>query len=872
MTIAAATQLHRTGLYDLLGKPVPLLGVTVQAEVIAGHARATVRQRYRNDEAGPVEAIYVFPLPTRAVLTGFTMTVAGRRLTGEVHEREEAFARYDEAIATGHGAALLEQERANVFTATVGNLLPGEETVIEIEYLEPVQAEEGGVRWSVPALVAPRYVPGAATGDRSAHGVAEPTDRVPDADRISPPIAAVRYGLALELVFDLGCELDIDSPSHDVVVERLGTRTRVSFARAEVPLDRDVVVTAVPRAEMARTAPIAAVLAHRGGAGKGHFALSVVPDLRAGLQKRELRGDVVFVLDRSGSMGGASIEQARLALRLCLRQLREGDRFGILAFDDRIEAFASELVPFTQKTLTRADAWLERVSPRGGTELLAPLLRAVALAPGGIIVVLTDGQVANEDEIERAVAERAGGSRFYSFGIGTNVSDALLVALAERTGGAVEMIHPGERIDDKVVAQFARALAPRVTDLRITFHGVEVAELAPAEPRELVDGEPFTLFGVYETAGQGTVQLRGTCDREAFFLELPVCLPERDDSRPGLPRLWARERIRELERSVLDGRRARTTRERIIKLSREYGVASRYTSFVVVEERSGDRRTSKQPAARIVPVHAPAGWDLFDAGARSRFAPASLPAPMGLAAPAGVPMSLAAPAGVPMSLAAPAGDVSDLVAHQTGFPPGDMLDPHSGLERGAAAPGGKGKSAPSSLARRALSALGRAGRGTGAMSALDGAAAPAPGRPAARESADFDHAAPSGPPDQADEVRSLLAEQAASGLWEVRGKEAVRATTDALLVLLRAGVTAAHRVYGAQLRKAIDALLAAIDGDQGLEPRLVELALAVAWLATSGKRSRRVIEDRGRDRAALGAVLGDETAVWRHVERLAATS
>jgi Ca-activated chloride channel family protein len=158
------------------------------------------------------------------------------------------------------------------------------------------------------------------------------------------------------------------------------------------------------------------------------------------------------------------------------------------------------------------------------------------------------------------------------------------------------------------------------------------------------------------------------------------------------------------------------------------------------------------------------------------------------------------------------------------------------------------------------------------MSALDGAAAPAPGRPAARESADFDHAAPSGPPDQADEVRSLLAEQAASGLWEVRGKEAVRATTDALLVLLRAGVTAAHRVYGAQLRKAIDALLAAIDGDQGLEPRLVELALAVAWLATSGKRSRRVIEDRGRDRAALGAVLGDETAVWRHVERLAATS
>ena len=131
---------------------VPLLGVEVRAEVMAGHSRAVVRQRYRNDEVRPVEAVYTFPLPTRGAVTGFAMTVNGRSLVGEVQEREEAFRQYDDALSAGHGGALLEQERPNVFTANVGNLLPGEETVIEIEYTEPLSAEEGAVRWSLPTL------------------------------------------------------------------------------------------------------------------------------------------------------------------------------------------------------------------------------------------------------------------------------------------------------------------------------------------------------------------------------------------------------------------------------------------------------------------------------------------------------------------------------------------------------------------------------------------------------------------------------------------------------------------------------------------------------------------------------------------------
>ncbi|HZI13554.1 MAG TPA: VIT domain-containing protein, partial [Myxococcus sp.] len=222
---------EQAGLFTSEGARVPLQGVEVTGELLGGHARVRVRQRYRNDERRPVEAVYTFPLPSDGTLSAFSMTCAGRRVEGVVKEREEAFRTYDDAVTAGHGAALLDQERPNVFTAQVGNLLPGEETVVEVEFLQAVTAEEGSLRWMLPTLVAPRYIPGAPTGDRTAHGHAEPTARVPDADRITPPIGQVHYGLRMDLLVDLGREVVVESPSHAITVNReTGTRQRVAFS------------------------------------------------------------------------------------------------------------------------------------------------------------------------------------------------------------------------------------------------------------------------------------------------------------------------------------------------------------------------------------------------------------------------------------------------------------------------------------------------------------------------------------------------------------------------------------------------------------------------------------------------------------------
>src|SRR5918996_1168035 len=333
----------RSGLYTKSGLAVPLQGVEV-------------------------EAVYTFPLPSDGTLSGFAMMCAGRRLQGVVKSREEAFREYDEAVSQGHGAALVDQERANVFTAQVGNLLPNEETVIEVEYVQKLRADEGLLRWSIPTLVAPRYIPGTPRGNRTAHGEADPTDRVPDADRITPPGGEVVYGLKLEAVFDLGAGVRVESPSHAIstVVED-GGRIRVSFSSREVALDREVVLTA----RNVERGPFTTVSAHKAD-GPGTFAITVVPDLFEG--KAVEPQEVMFLIDTSGSMAGASITEARSALRLCLRHLREGDRFNIISFNSAFEVFSPEPVPFTQRTLEQADRWAGALTADGGTELLAPLV------------------------------------------------------------------------------------------------------------------------------------------------------------------------------------------------------------------------------------------------------------------------------------------------------------------------------------------------------------------------------------------------------------------------------------------------------------------------------------------------------------------
>ncbi|MFO0603271.1 MAG: VIT domain-containing protein [Polyangiales bacterium] len=827
------------GLATTDGRSIPLRGVEVEGEVLGAHARVRVRQRYRNEGAAPVEAVYTFPLPADATVSAFAMTCAGRTAEAVVKEREAAFRAYDDAVVAGHGAALLDQERPNVFTASVGNLLPDEETLIEVEYLQRVQADEGALRWMIPTLVAPRYVPGSPAGDRTAHGEHPPTDRVPDADRITPPrVAEVPYGLRLDLTFDLGREVRVESPSHPIATEREGGRVRVRFHQGEVALDRDVVLTA--RGVDEGAAPTASIVAHREKGKDGYLALGFVPDLWSLGAEAARRTAVTFLIDVSGSMEGDSIREARAALKLCLRHLRAGDSFNVIAFSSGHRAFAKTPREFSQQALDAADLWVNGLRADGGTELLAPLVEAVRGAPDGVVVLLTDGQVGNEAEILRATlqARGAGGARVCSFGIGTNVSDALLRDLARETGGAVEFIHPGERIDEKVVAQFSRAVAPRIRDVKVRFEGVDVGEAAPARAPDVVDGTPWSIFARYAAGASGHAELTGTYDGRPFTLRLPLDLPD-EVSRPAVAKLWAAERIRDLDDVRVEGRRADAMKQRIVELSVEHGVASKYTSFVVVERRTGERRASGMPETAVVPVGLPAGWAMFDQpeGGRAR-------GPMKKKAARPKPGAVGGVSYGAMPAPAPMGGkgVGSKVAPSRAAPPeGSLLDDILG-EAGVAPDADGYDTVKKGVAHLVAEMRGPSGASHPALSRARAAkAAPPP----AMDFMEMEQERASPSPargEGGDDLGSLFARQLASGLWDdaslgpASDARAQRATLAVLRRLLTEGVDTSHPLHGAPLRKALEALAGAT-----LDASVAEPLLALAWLLATGARTRAAV-------------------------------
>jgi Ca-activated chloride channel family protein len=518
-----------------------------------------------------------------------------------------------------------------------------------------------------------------------------------------------------------------------------------------------------------------------------------------------------------------------------------------------------------------------------------------------VVVLLTDGQVGNEAEILNAVLGARKTARIYSFGIGTNVSDVLLKDMARQTGGAVEFIHPGERIDDKVVAQFSRALAPRVTGIEVRFEGVEASELAPAEPPQLVDGTPWSLFGRYTSPGTGKLVLKGKSGAETFSLSIPVSFPAESD-RPAVEKLWAAERIRGWQSAELVGRRAQALKERIVQLALAHGLVTPYTSFVVVEERTAERRASGQPETRVVPVNAPAGWAMFGASKQEEDEGAAVPASSGGAGrrgsvtaagslkklsnmavgsmpPAGSPRpAMPSPArAAPPSFApppppapAPARSPSPTTGSFAAVPAASIAS-SEGAEAadGAASRSVRSRKEKAGFFERLLKGKPQqAPEPLADMASDDEAPAEAPMEELSMEELSVAEHAPS-----ADGGVGLLETQLASGLWAGTGSgpepvRQARATALALLELLRQGITSSHALHGAQVKKAVEALLALVP-QLGGAPEVAELALGVAWLVAAGPRTRGRIAQAAQPIAGLSARLENEVTLRQHVDTLA---
>jgi len=633
---------------------LPLEAVGVHARITGLLAEVVLTQTFVNGFDLPLQATYVFPLPDRAAVTGFRMETGDRVVEGALRERAEARAAYEQAIAGGRTAAIAEEERPGVFTMRVGNLPPGERASVRLSMLGPLPYDQGEATFRFPLVVAPRYIPGTPLGwPPAGDGVQRDTDAVPDASRITPPVLLPGFPSPVHL--DLEAEIDpaglplgeIRSSLHAIVIsEREGPGGRVRVVQAEPGErpDRDFVLRLRIGSGALDTSALAA--SDERGEG-GTFVLTVVPPPAEAARPR----DVALVLDRSGSMAGWKMVAARRAAARLVDSLSDRDRLTLLAFAGDVQRPPGledgAPRPATDRERFRAVEFLAGLGARGGTEMAAPLIEALDQltgqhgagsvpsvpmpdrgtpttpgAPGDpgrdrVLVLVTDGQVGNEDQILRLLAPRLGGVRVYAVGIDTAVNEGFLRRLAIAGGGACELVESEDRLDEALDRVRQRIGTPVVTDLELDAEGLgmEPGSVTPPHLPALLAGAPLVVCGRYRGRPGGALVLRGrTAGAERWSASVPV-VPAAD---AAVAKVWARAHVRDLEDRYATGTTHDADLERrIVRTSLDFGVLSRFTAFValdtVVVNRDGRLHRVTQP------VDVPQGWE--PPGAEPAFVP-----------------------------------------------------------------------------------------------------------------------------------------------------------------------------------------------------------------------------------------------------------
>src|SRR2546425_2162937 len=598
------------------GKPLgacALRHTDVAVEISGFVARVTVTQVFASRFAEPVEAIYTFPLSDRAAVDAMSMRTGERTIRGEIKRREEARRIYEAARAAGQVAALLDQERPNIFTQTLANLMPGATVEIRIEYVEPLVFRDGTFEFSFPTVVGPRFIPGTPTGHAGA-GWAPDTTRVPDASRITPPVTpeGTRAGhdIAIAVDIDAGVPiLDVASPLHPIDVERPeANKARVRLRdQAEIP-NRDFVLRYAVAGDEVRSGH----LAHRDDEGDGYVTFVLLPPKRV-TRETAAPKEMIFVIDRSGSQAGLPLEKAKETMRWILDHMNPNDTFQVVDFGNTANVLFPTPQPANPEMKRQARAHIDALEANGGT-MMAEAVRTVCALPADdhrlrVVTFMTDGYIGNDFEVIDLVRSLRGPSRWFSFGAGNGVNRFLLVGLARAGGGEVDYILLNDAGEAVAQRFYERIAAPALTDVRLEFRGLDVTDVFPTAPSDVWDRRPLIVHARYRTPGAGQVVLRGFRQGKPYRQVIDVNLPERAAGSGAIASMWARAKVDDLMWQDLAGLQSgnfpEALREEIVQTALGHRLMTQFTSFVAVEDRVVNEGGAQRTVT--VPVDMPQG-------------------------------------------------------------------------------------------------------------------------------------------------------------------------------------------------------------------------------------------------------------------------
>lgn len=558
----------------------PLRHTDVQADVAGYVARVTVTQQFSNPTNGPIEAVYTFPLPADAAVDDMTMTLGARVIKGEIKRREEARAIYEAAKSAGQAAALLDQERPNVFTQAVANILPGENVTVTISYVNLLKYDGGKYEFVFPMVVGPRF-----TGS----GV------VKDAGKITPPITpeGTRAGhdLSLRVTLDAGLPLgEVQSVLHDVDVQRAGDTRAIVRLRDEATIpNKDFVLRFAAAGSELQSGVLTYAPSPRSG---GYFTLILQPPAapsRSQISPKEM----VFVIDQTGSQAGLPIAKAKETMRRCIQNLNPGDTFQLLGFNTDVFPCFPAPVSATPETVQTALDYLKPLEGNGGTDILKAADYALKIPTDPdrlrIICFLTDGYVGNDMQILDYVGKHRGEARMFPIGVGNSVNRFLIDGMAREGRGAADYVTLDEKGDATAIRFTKRVADPILLDVSVDWRGLPVADVFPRHIPDVFSSGPIVLKGRYARAGEGDIVVHGLLRGRPWTQTVHVVFPAAKADGSAMATLWAREKIEDLQNEDWMGAQTGSAKpdikEQIVNTALEYRLMSQWTSFVAVEPR-----------------------------------------------------------------------------------------------------------------------------------------------------------------------------------------------------------------------------------------------------------------------------------------------
>ena len=589
----------------------PLLDTQVDANITGVIARVKVRQRYANRGSTPIHAKYIFPGSTRAAVHGLTMTVGDRIVRAQIKEKQEARRIHEAAKSAGKSTSLLEQERPNIFSMQVANIMPGDTIDVELEYSELLVPENGQYEFVYPTVVGPRYT-GKTEEQAKSEWVANPYLKTGQEPRTGFDIR-VRLAAGMP-VQEIACA------SHPVDVTYDGPGTaNIRLDTAEFGGNRDYILRYRLSGKQ-----IASGLMLYEGQDENFFLLMAQPPERPEAKAIPDR-DYMFVIDVSGSMHGFPLNTSKTLIRHLIGSLRPTDTFNMLFFSGGNELLSPAPLEATEANIRSALDMLDACDGRGGTELLDALNRSMSLptreGASRSLIVITDGYISAEDEAFDLVRDNLGRSNLFAFGIGSSVNRHLIEGLA-KVGKGEPFILTDPSESAAVTARLAEYVAsPVLTNIKVALNGFDAYDLEPSGVPDLLAQRPILIFGKWRGERAGSITLSGLNGEGPYTQTFNVGDTLPASSNAGLRYLWARERLVQIADCV-GYRNATQNREAIVALGLKYNLLTAHTSFVAVDEvvrnPGGNAKNVKQPlplpagvSERAVSVPEPEFWVLL---------------------------------------------------------------------------------------------------------------------------------------------------------------------------------------------------------------------------------------------------------------------